>query len=580
MAEEDSIATVPGLNAPVGPDLPRCLPFNEDLYRTWNPDVHAAMVDGSLSSPRAHWDRCGVRERRLPYAAREERFPSPSLGPGDVITQSLAAEENWLGGIALHVCTGGQLCRLRMQFAIRDVRSGILLAESEYDEWLQEGEEQALKFPAIEDARERSLELEIRIEAVEPPGVLHFVCETITPGRAMFWDAMDCRRAGLALELRYTPPTLVGPGGVTLNPSTACRASCIHCLSRTYRERPGTLKEEWLAALRRHFDDGPGSAYCVDYATDFFRATKRRPELLDLITAGACLSVNTDGQDVTEPILRRLYAGGTERLGFSCDAATEATYAVVRRGLGRLETVLEAARTAVRIRRELGLGRRPIIALSMVVMRRNVCEAVTMVELAAGTGVDAVWFNLLWVCSEDMVEESLEFTPGLWRENLARAEERGRELGVEVHNFPAIRPEHPQRGIGWCPEPWRSMVVMGNGEVLACASPASRIGNLNESSMEEIWNGPDFQALRRAVHSDRPPLMCLHCPIYRKPGNSDGAFMHHLLSDYDLRRDLAEPEYAAAFSKRFSFAERHAQIANRLTSKELDTSQVPGGTKW
>ena len=101
----------------------------------------------------------------------------------------------------------------------------------------------------------------------------------------------------------------------------------------------------------------------------------------------------------------------------------------------------------------------------------------------------------------------------------------------------------------------RAMIILGNGDVLACASPASRIGSLSGSTIAEIWNSEAFQELRRRANSERPPLMCYHCFAYRKPGNADGVFMHHLVDGYDLPRDLADDGYAEAFRRRFSFAE-------------------------
>ena len=363
------------------------------------------------------------------------------------------------------------------------------------------------------------------------------------------------------LELLYTPVTLPGPRGITLNPLTFCAADCIHCLSRVHRQKPGILKPEWIDALHRHFRSGPGQAWCIDYATDFFHVAQRRPELIDLIGQGV-VSINTDGQYVTADALRRVMAVDLKRIGFSCDAATEETYAIVRKGLGRLQTVLEAARLAVAVRREAPREPRPCLALSMVVMKANVSEMAKLVELAAETGVDDVWFNQLWVVSADMVDQSLMFAPELWQTHWAAAQQRGRELGIGVYTGPDVRPGHPQQGVSWCPEPWSAMLVLGNGDVLACASPASRIGSLAESSIEEIWNGPAFQELRRRVNSDRPPLMCQHCFVYRKPGHADGVFMHHLLDGYDLRRDLAEPGYADGFRQRFMFRQATARAAS------------------
>jgi hypothetical protein len=321
------------------------------------------------------------------------------------------------------------------------------------------------------------------------------------------------------------------------------------------------LKREWIDALRAHFRDGPGVAWCTDYATDFFQAAHRRPELIDLLTAKGGVSINTEGQHVTAGALRRLMAGGLSKLGFSC----EQTYARIRPGLGKLETVLASARLAVQVRREFGDASRPRIALLMVAMQANLRELVALVELAAQTGADEVWVNHLWVCSVEMVEQSLMFTPELWREQLAAARQRGRELGIGICTGVDLRPEHPQVGITWCPEPWSAMIVLGNGDVLACASPASRIGSLHNSTIEEIWNGAAFQQFRRRVNSERPPLICNHCFAYRKPGNADGVFMHHLTDGYDLRRDLADDAYAEEFRTRFSFARRQARLAAKQT---------------
>ncbi len=389
---------------------------------------------------------------------------------------------------------------------------------------------------------------------MEAPQAVQVVCEPAADGDGVRWNGGPPAAVRCGVELRYTPPTLPGPSGITLNPLTFCHGQCIHCLSRGLRGRSDALRPEWIEALRTHFRDGPGVAWCVDYATDFFHAARQRPELIELLAAHGSSGINTTGHHVTAPVLRRLFAGEVRSIGFSCDAATEPTYAVVRRGLGPFRAVLAGARLAVEVRRELALGTKPVIAFSMVVMQANVHEAVRLVEVAAETGVDAVWYNQLWVCTEDLIGQSLLFTPGRWREQLEAARQRGRELGVGVFNDVDIRPEHPQQGTSWCPEPWRAMVVLGNGDVLACASPASKIGSLRESTIEEIWNGEAFQALRRRANSDRPPLMCDHCPVYRKPGNADGLFLHHLLGAYELRRDLADATYAARFPRRFRFS--------------------------
>lgn len=529
-------------------------PFDERAYRAWNPDVDAAIRAGSLESAQLHFRLFGRGERRPPYGMAAESCGSPPLQPGDELLQPAQPEKDWWAGALFQLGTRGDLARVRLACAVLRADTGEVLRSLIFEEWAGDGEQLVLKFPPIEAARDRAFLIRMVVETVEAPHAVQLVCVRADAGDGLRWNGQPPAVARGAFELLYTPPTVPGPAGITLNPLTHCGGSCIHCLGRIHQQKPGSLKKEWIEALRVHFRDGPGVAWCTDYATDFFKVAQWRPELIDLLTAKGDISINTEGQHITEEALRRMLKGNVNKIGFSCDAATEETYAVIRRGLGKLENVLASARLALRLRAETGSATRPCIAMSMVAMRANLHEVVAFVELAAKTGVDAVWFNQLWVCSEDMVEQSLMFVPELWRAQLAAAQKRGTELGIGVYTGIEIRPEHPQEGVTWCPEPWSSLIILGNGDVLACASPASKIGSLCESTLEQIWNGEAFQQLRRSVNSERPPLICSHCFAYRKPGNADGVFTHHLTEGYDLRRDLADPNYAEPFRQRFAFA--------------------------
>ncbi len=141
----------------------------------------------------------------------------------------------------------------------------------------------------------------------------------------------------------------------------------------------------------------------------------------------------------------------------------------------------------------------------MVVMRSNVGEISQLVERAAEVGADEVWLNLLWVITPDMAAESIADEPERWDRALKAARTVGARLGVQVQTGPGLAPDLPQTGNTWCQEPWNSCVVLGNGDILACASPRSRIGNLDGKRLADIWNGPDYQRFRQRVNSAHPP---------------------------------------------------------------------------
>lgn len=64
-----------------------------------------------------------------------------------------------------------------------------------------------------------------------------------------------------------------------------------------------------------------------------------------------------------------------------------------------------------------------------------------------------------------------------------------------------------------CFEPWERMHIEADGNVRTCPALANNIvaGNLNENSIEEIWNGEVFQNFRRTTNSDNPPEPCKRC---------------------------------------------------------------------
>jgi len=81
-----------------------------------------------------------------------------------------------------------------------------------------------------------------------------------------------------------------------------------------------------------------------------------------------------------------------------------------------------------------------------------------------------------------------------------------------------LRPDgtHGTNSIHWstpCLHPWTSMTVLANGDVGACMETFDEgefaLGNVNDASLEDIWNGEAYAALRRAHLTGKGlPLKC------------------------------------------------------------------------
>jgi radical SAM protein with 4Fe4S-binding SPASM domain len=65
---------------------------------------------------------------------------------------------------------------------------------------------------------------------------------------------------------------------------------------------------------------------------------------------------------------------------------------------------------------------------------------------------------------------------------------------------------------GSCMAPWfGQLVIRIDGSVILCCSTNYVLGNLNEASLEEIWNGQRMQKIREAFHKGYLPRNCGYC---------------------------------------------------------------------
>ena len=62
-----------------------------------------------------------------------------------------------------------------------------------------------------------------------------------------------------------------------------------------------------------------------------------------------------------------------------------------------------------------------------------------------------------------------------------------------------------------CAQPFSQVYLEKDGKVRTCCYGTHDLGNLNEQSIEEIWNGPRFRALRRAMFTGQIPIECDQC---------------------------------------------------------------------
>ena len=76
-----------------------------------------------------------------------------------------------------------------------------------------------------------------------------------------------------------------------------------------------------------------------------------------------------------------------------------------------------------------------------------------------------------------------------------------------------------------CSRPWTGLYVENDGYVRVCCFDSPPIGNLDEQSFDEIWNGPHVQRMRQSFLDGKPPEACVNCFIFAKNQKRDDVFV-------------------------------------------------------
>jgi MoaA/NifB/PqqE/SkfB family radical SAM enzyme len=103
-----------------------------------------------------------------------------------------------------------------------------------------------------------------------------------------------------------------------------------------------------------------------------------------------------------------------------------------------------------------------------------------------------------------------------------------------------------------CLFPWHSLLITNDGQVLPCGHGSRKIGDLNFSTIEEIWNGPIVQELRASILEGRVHHVCesTECPYQRED---------QVFPESEPLREL-DAEFCSAFDETH-YLEIHSDVA-------------------
>jgi MoaA/NifB/PqqE/SkfB family radical SAM enzyme len=321
------------------------------------------------------------------------------------------------------------------------------------------------------------------------------------------------------------------PAFVQIEPVGVCNLRCRMCPVQ-FREHGGAPALLDFDAFCTLLDGFPGVR---ELHLQGLGEPLMHPRFFDMVrhaaARGIAVSTNTNLTLLTAVRAQQAAACGLAEISVSLDAATSPLYESIRVD-ARLPRVLRNLRRLMQAR--AGASAPPRVRIVMVLMRRNLDELPRMVDLAAQTGVDALFVQQL---CHDFSESSLPAVYRPMRDFVAEealdagdaravqaafeaARRRADILGVSLRlPSAAMRGSATERRPPRCDWPWRGAYVSCRGEAMPCCMVATPdracLGNMLNDGVAEVWNGEAYRAFRAGLLQDAPAEICRTCSLYQ-----------------------------------------------------------------
>ena len=230
-----------------------------------------------------------------------------------------------------------------------------------------------------------------------------------------------------------------------------------------------------------------------DYSGDLLNDDRRHGAWLDrMIALDIPFEIDTHANDLTAAAAAKLIGSRLRSINFSIDSMDPDDYPRIRRGARPLAEVIGHIRHFM----ALVHARRPDIQtmLSFVLMRRNIESMNAALDLVKELGISFVCGSHLHVYTPDMVEQSLMLVPHRYAEICERLRARARAIGVTLTMPEPVFLKASGRRHLPCSVARHTALLLGNGDVMACCIPGTKVGNLAQDSLADIWHGAAMRA--------------------------------------------------------------------------------------
>ena len=321
------------------------------------------------------------------------------------------------------------------------------------------------------------------------------------------------------------------PRSIYIEPTSRCNEFCQQC-PRTLLSREDD-RDLGYDQFRYIVDQFPVLDRVVLHGLGEPLLNKDLPRMVRYLKErGTYVLFNSNGIALTEKRGQALIDAGLDEYRLSMDGASREMYAHVR-GVDAFDKIWRNVRAFI-ARQKAQNASKPAVSLWFTAMRENLPELPALIELAADAGVPEVYMQRLVYFESGLAASQQSLFRRSTPEELTlvrRCEQLCKERGIKFSAAGSATPvESLVRDFGarpWsgCSRPYSLTYITSSGNVLSCCfAPFGHrsakeyqeervLGNIFKESLNDIWNGPRYQAFRQAFESDHPARACSQCGL-------------------------------------------------------------------
>lgn len=331
------------------------------------------------------------------------------------------------------------------------------------------------------------------------------------------------------------------PQNIFVQINAVCNANCVFC-SKGY-DYPLFKLDEWLDKYGEQVTPVLSQARQVILTgSGEFLGLPDAPRILDYFNSEfphVEKYIATNGSYLSPKIVDRICSGGSKYvLQMSLHGSTPEMHRAVMRYRSH-ERVQDNIRALMEARKS---GHVQVLFM-FVLTTLNIDDLPNFVRYAKLMGADRVVCGYFYIYESNQKYLSLYFNQEHANKRIEEARKVADELGITLQAPPRFGlAAEVYKKPDCCQEPWYQLMLSVEGHVLPCdvygAFP--REDNLNDKTFMEIWNGPAYREIRKALAKSQGCIV--HCPRHNPKSVNDwhSHVIHRPKSDREHAKEARE----------------------------------------